>query len=80
MSVFVNKHNELENNDFDSLIDLIKEADLSNEPYFIEMIPELLSKLTDYKTLEKAKETCNLIIENECIFNENLYEYAIRKF
>ncbi len=74
MSVFVNKHNELlENNDFDSLIDLIKEADLSNEPYFIEMIPELLSKLTDYKTLEKAKETCNLIIEKMNVFSMKIY-------
>ena len=65
MSVFINKHNELlENNNFDELNTFIKNSDLSNEPYFINMIPELLNKLTDYKTSEQAKETGNLIMMN----------------
>ena len=74
MSVFVNKHNELlENNNFDELNTFIKNSDLSNEPYFINMIPELLNKLTDYKTSEQAKETSNLIIEKMNVFSMKIY-------
>lgn len=74
MSVFVNKHNELlENNDFDTLNKTIKESDLSSEPYFIEMIPELLNKLTDNKTSEQAKDAGNLIIEKMNVFSMKIY-------
>ncbi len=80
MSVFVNKHNELlENNNFDELNTFIKNSDLSYEPYFIEMIPELLNKLTDYKTCEQAKETCNLIIEKMNVFSMKIYMNVLYK-
>jgi len=74
MSVFVKKYNEfLENNNFDELNTFIKSSDFSNEPYFINMIPELLNKLTDYKTSEQAKETSNLIIEKMNVFSMKIY-------
>ena len=74
MSVFLLKQNELlENNNFEELNSFIEKSDLSMEPYFISMIPELLNKLTDYKSSEQAKETGNKIIGKMNVFSMKIY-------
>ena len=74
MSDFLLKQNELlENNNFEELNSFIEKSDLSMEPYFISMIPELLNKLTDYKSSEQAKETGNKIIGKMNVFSMKIY-------
>ena len=74
MSAFLLKQNELlENNNFEELNSFIEKSDLSMEPYFISMIPELLNKLTDYKSSEQAKETGNKIIGKMNVFSMKIY-------
>ena len=74
MSHFLLKQNELlETNNFEELNSIIEKSDLSMEPYFISMIPELLNKLTDYKSSEQAKETGNKIIGKMNVFSMKIY-------
>lgn len=74
MSAFMLQQNELlENNNFEELNSFIEKSDLSMEPYFISMIPELLNKLTDYKSSEQAKETGNKIIGKMNVFSMKIY-------
>ena len=74
MSAFMLQENELlENNNFEQLNSIIEKSDLSMEPYFINMIPQLLSKLTDYKTSEQAKDIGNKIIEKMNVFSMKIY-------
>lgn len=53
----------LENDDFPGLETFIKESDLTMEPYFIDFIPQLLTKLTHFKTAEQAKGIGELIVQ-----------------
>ena len=63
MSDFITDLNSLlDNNEFEKLNYRIQESSLKEEPYLIQLIPELLTKLTDFKTSEQAKETGDLII------------------
>ncbi len=63
----------LTNDEFDNLDTFIKNSKLSAEPYFIEILPNLLLKLSDFKTSEKALETANLIIEKMNPFSMKIY-------
>ena len=54
----------LNNNDFESLNNNILSSNLYYEPFIIQIIPDLLLKLTDNKTSSQALETGNIIIKN----------------
>ena len=74
MSAFTDKLLELlENNQYDELDSLIQNSTLQMEPYFINMIPQLLNKFTDFKTCEYAKKTGNIIIEKMNPFSMKIY-------
>ena len=74
MTEFHNKYDELlESNNFDGLNVAINESTLIVEPYLIKLIPNLLTKLTDFKTCDEAKKTGNLIIEKMNAFSMKIY-------
>jgi len=63
----------LEEDNFQDLEKLIYEADLSMEPYFIEILPDILLKLTNNKTSEQAKKIGELIIQKMNPFSMRIY-------
>ena len=69
MSEFTDYNNLLNANEFDKLNAKIQNDTLVMEPFLIQIIPELLNKLTDNKTASQAKETGNLIISKmNCVY------------
>ena len=63
----------LNNNDFESLNNNILSSNLYYEPFIIQIIPDLLLKLTDNKTSSQALETGNIIIKNMNVFSIEIY-------
>ena len=56
--------NLIENESFDELIDFISNNDLKIEPFLMEILPDILNKLTNKNTMTKAKEVGEQIIKN----------------
>ena len=73
MSEFTDYNNLLNANEFDKLNAKIQNDTLVMEPFLIQIIPELLNKLTDNKTASQAKETGNLIISKMNAFAMKIY-------
>ena len=74
MSDFLQTYNKiLYDNDFEQLTNKIHSSTLHSEPYFIEFIPKLLEKLTDFKTAEQATLVGDLIISKMNPFSMKLY-------
>jgi elongation factor 3 len=63
----------LEQDNFQDLEKFISEADLSMEPFFIEILPDILLKLTNNKTSEQAKCIGELIIQKMNPFSMKIY-------
>ena len=63
----------LEQDNLQELEKLISEADLSMEPYFIEILPDILLKLTNNRTSEQAKKIGGLIIQKMNPFSMKIY-------
>ena len=63
----------LEQDNFQELEKLISEADLSMEPYLIEILPDILLKLTNNKTNEQSKKIGELIIQKMNPFSMKIY-------
>ena len=63
----------LKSDKYEDLNSIIQCSNLEKEPDFINLIPELLTKLTDHKTADKAKETGDLIISKMNAFAMKIY-------
>ena len=74
MSEFLKTYNKyLDANDFEQLHNKISNSQLIDEPHFIQIIPKLLEKLTDFKTSEQATKIGDLIISKMNPFSMKLY-------
>ena len=74
MSEFLKTYNKyLDVNDFEQLHNKISNSQLIDEPHFIQIIPKLLEKLTDFKTSEQATKIGDLIISKMNPFSMKLY-------
>ena len=73
MSEFHSSFTHLANNKFEELNKCIENSKLYFEPYIINIIPDLLLKLTDNKTSTQAIETGNIIIKKMNIFSIKIY-------
>ena len=74
MSEFLKTYNKyLDANEFEQLHNKISNSQLIDEPHFIQIIPKLLEKLTDFKTSEQATKIGDLIISKMNPFSMKLY-------
>ena len=63
----------LQKDQYDDLNSIIQGSTLEKEPENIQLLSELLNKLTDNKTAFQAKETGNLIISKMNAFAMKIY-------
>ena len=67
----------LKHDHFGELKEYIKASNLSMEPYLIDSLPDLLNKLTHYRTEDHSKDIGELIIKKMNPFSMKLYMNAL---
>ena len=53
----------IQNDSYTEMLEYIKNKDLTIEPFLIDILPEILNKLTNKNTMEQAKEVGEQIIK-----------------